>query len=122
MEAQKLSLKENKELQIYYSVLSRKMSILDLEALLYQTQKMKELMINLQQPWRRYIPILHKSFMLYNSQVSEVKARNRTIQSSMNIIRLASDLSIMNSFVAGMMNFYVDQERDLKMLISNIKR
>lgn len=117
MKAKELTLKEKRELKIYYKLLSQKMGVDSDEALLGQILKMRKLLLHMQKPWIRYIPMLHKGFTLYYGNF-EGQSRKKTLRISTELIFLFSQISTMNPFFAEMSDFYKIQENELKMLLS----
>lgn len=126
---QNLSNEKREELAAYYKFQAGQMSILseftsryakdDLHHLLSQFKKMRQLLTLLTCPWNEYIPMVHKGFLLYNNLEGSAVMRKKTIDSSVNMVRMMSEMIKLMGFVNMMIRFYSLQIEELETLITS---
>lgn len=93
----------------------------DLHHLLGQFKKMRQMLTLLTCPWGEYIPMVHKGFLLYNNLEGNALMGKKTVDSSVNIIKMMSEMMRLTGFVNAMIRFYDLQIEELETLIASKK-
>lgn len=128
---QELSNQKKDELAAYYKLQAEQMSILseftsryakdDLHHLLGQFKKMRQMLALLTCPWGEYIPMVHKGFLLYNNLEGSAVMGKKTVDCSVNIVKMMSEMIRLMGFVNTMIRFYDLQIEELEILIASEK-